>query len=157
MNNLIVSIHLLFNVNNVDLTKIEKYITRVNPRHNKTTVTNLAININKSAIKWEIDPMIMTRLIAAESHFKFGAKSNTGDFSLVQINCKIWTKEFRNLRRRKLDCIRLVKDPAYALDRMAEILSIVKKRSINKYWYLGYHSNTKKLRLKYLKNIRKND
>ena len=93
----------------------------------------------------------MAAIIATESDFDLNAYNPSGDYSLAQINYYIWKVEFARLGRKDLDFIRLQNEPAYAINRMAEILEIIRNRFPNDvHFYARYHSSTKSLRLGYL-------
>lgn len=108
-----------------------------------------------AAKKYKIDPRYMLAIIKVESNFKsdarntFSCKGNItekcGDHSLVQINYNIWKKAFLKKGRVPLDFKKLKNDEAYAVFRMAEILSILKTDNPkDPHWYAMYHSNTPK-------------
>lgn len=106
------------------------------------------------AQKYNIDPYIMLALIKVESNFDQAAVSETGDYSLAQINYAVWNKELES-KGMKLDYEKLQKNSSYAIEKMAIILSLIKKRHAKKdpHWYGRYHSNTKKYKKRYLKKV----
>lgn len=74
---------------------------------------------------------------------------------MTQINCRVWTKEFKRLKR-ELNCNRLIGDYRYSIEKMAEILSVIKKRhSDDPHWYGRYHSGTPRLKKAYLARMNK--
>jgi len=102
----------------------------------------------------KIDPRVMVAIIAVESSFRQDAVSPTGDISLAQINPKTWGKEFKRLKRSPLDSKLTKSDETYAIDRLGEILSILKsnhKHQMN--WFGYYHSKTPSLRDDYSNKI----
>jgi len=130
-------------------------ITNIQPKYPDDLKIDLAKAIVTSAHKYNIDPVIMYKLIAVESHFKFVSINKSGDYSITQINCRVWTIEFKRLKR-ELHCDRLIGDYKYSIEKMAEILSVIKKRHPNeRYWYGRYHSGTPSLKRKYLKKVKR--
>lgn len=119
--------------------------------------SKLSHEITKNAIRYNVDPRIMVAIINVESNFKKDAYNPSGDYSLVQINYNIWKKEFKNRNLRPLIKKDLVTNEAYAIDRMAEILSLLKKQysKKDKLWYLMYHSSTPKYKNRYLAKLKK--
>ena len=88
------------------------------------------------------------------NNFDQSAISSTGDYSLAQINYKVWKKELAS-KGVKLDFKKLKTNHAYALEKIAIILKILKDRHSEKdqQWYGRYHSNTKKYKIRYLKKV----
>jgi PBP1b-binding outer membrane lipoprotein LpoB len=122
----------------------------VNKRH------EIANGISEAVTKYKVEPQIMVALIDTESNFKFDKISTTGDLSIAQVNVDVWNIEFKRLKLPLVDVPRLTsEDQSYALEVMAQILSILKKRHIKKdrRWYARYHSNTKKYKHDYLRKI----
>jgi len=117
---------------------------------------HLAKNITKYSIKYNLDPRIIVAILNTESLFKTDAYNPAGDYSIAQINYKVWVKEFKQRNLRPLDFEKLKNDEDYALDRMAEILSILKRdyKGKDSFWFARYHSNTKKFKSRYLKKLK---
>lgn len=148
-------------MNSVVLTGIMIYqlilsgINNIQPRYDDELKIDLARTIVAAGNKYDVDPVIMYKLIAVESHFKFVSINHTGDYSMTQINCRVWTKEFERLKR-ELHCDRLIGDYKYSIEKMAEILSIIKIRHPNDpNWYGRYHSGTPRLKRAYLTRVKK--
>lgn len=97
----------------------------------------------------------MISILKVESDFKQRAVSNTGDYSVAQINFNIWAKNFRKLDRAPLHFERLKEDDAYAIFRMGEILSELQKdfSKSDKFWFARYHSNTPKFKNLYISKL----
>ena len=120
-----------------------------------------------SSKQYNIDPRIMLSIIKVESEFKQSAnntesckfkretnKQRCGDHSIAQINYHIWKKRFLEKGRKPLDFHKLKTNDAYAIFRMAEILSILKQDFKNKDdWYAYYHSGTPSLKNAYRKKV----
>lgn len=120
----------------------------------KDKAQRLATTISFAAKKYEIDPRIMIAIMKVESNFKQNAinltscertkKDKCGDYSIAQINYEIWSETFPRLGKKQLDLHKLKTDESYAIFRMAEILSILKKEysASDKFWFARYHSST---------------
>lgn len=117
----------------------------------------LAVLIALSSKQYNIDPRIMISIIYVESSFRQNAKSNTGDFSIAQINFKVWEKSFIRLKKKPLSFTQLKEDETYAIFRMGEILSFLQKEYSNKdkYWFALYHSATPKYKKRYIGMLQK--
>lgn len=121
----------------------------------------IAGSIVKYSYKHQVDYKLMLAIIKNESDFKQGAVSTTGDISISQIRVPVWKEEFANRKLRPLDAQKLKKDSNYAIDRMAEIISILedKWKEEDPYWYARYHSRTdrpdKPLKSTYAKKVQK--
>ena len=147
-------------MNTVVLTGIMIYqlilsgINNMQPKYDDQLKIDLAKVIVAAGDKYDVDPVIMYKIIAVESHFRFISINKSGDYSMTQINCRVWTKEFKRLKR-ELHCGRLIGDYRYSIEKMAEILSIIKLRHPNESnWYGRYHSGTPSLKKKYLTKVR---
>ena len=150
-------------MNTVLLTGIMVYqfilsgISNMQPKYDDQLKIDLARVIVTAGQKYDIDPVLMYKIIAVESHFKFISINKSGDYSMTQINCRVWRKEFKRMKR-KLHCGRLIGDYRYSIEKMAEILSIIKMRHPNESdWFGRYHSGTPRLKRKYLSKLRNID
>jgi hypothetical protein len=134
---------------------ISKMIGKVQPEIKLANRIRIASSIGKIAQKYQIDPKLMIAIIGTESDFSNTKISSTGDLSMAQINTEIWNKEFTRLGLEKLNKTRLKKDEVYALNKMAEILNILKNRHAkkDKYWFARYHSHTKKFKNVYQSKV----
>lgn len=114
--------------------------------------------ITLSCKKYNLDPRIMVAILKVESDFKQKAVSHTGDYSVAQINFKVWAKNFRKLDREPLHFQRLKEDDAYAIFRMGEILHNLDTNFSKKdeFWFARYHSNTPKFKNAYIKKLQVN-
>lgn len=112
--------------------------------------------ITLSCKKYNLDPRIMISILKVESDFNQKAISSTGDYSVAQINFKIWAKNFRKLDRAPLHFERLKEDDAYSIFRMGEILAELQKNHSkhDKMWFARYHSNTPFFKNKYISRLK---
>ena len=130
----------------------------VKPVKNADSIANAIV---KYSYKHQVDYKLMLAIIKNESDFKQSAVSRTGDISISQIRVPVWKEEFANRKLRPLDAQKLKKDSNYAIDRMAEIISILedKWKEEDPYWYARYHSRTdrpdKPLKSNYAKKVQK--
>ena len=132
-------------------------IQTLGPNLSTTRSDELAKKIYVTSRNYSIDPKLILAIIATESNFRNDVVSSSGDFSLGQINVKIWNKEFKRLGIDSIDKKELQKSEDYALKKMGEILTILKNRHKKEdpRWYSNYHSRTKKLKTIYSKKIEK--
>ena len=136
---------------------IAKMIHAIQPELNEKAKNRIAKSLYKTSTKYKLDPKLMIAIIGTESDFVNEKVSTTGDLSLAQINADVWNKEFVRLGLNKLNRKLLKKDEAYALNKMAEILNILKARHAKKdsKWFARYHSQTKKYKNLYSKKVEK--
>ena len=136
---------------------ISKMISAIQPELKKADRNRIAYSLYKTTKKYNIDPKLMIAIIGTESDFVNSKVSKTGDLSMAQINTTVWNKEFVRLELDKLNSKRLKKDEAYALNKMAEILNILKARHAKKdnQWFARYHSQTKKHKNEYSIKVEK--
>lgn len=135
---------------------ISHMISIVQPELEVNARNKIANDIHHAIKKYKVEPQIVVSLIDTESNFSYSKISTTGDLSLGQLNVEVWNKEFKRMKLPLIDKTKLVtEDQAYAMEKMAQILSIIKKRYAKKdrRWYARYHSNTKKYKMDYLKKI----
>lgn len=126
--------------------QLSKMIAAIQPGLKEHNRKRIATALYKTAKNHKLDPKIMIAIISTESDFENSRVSPTGDLSLAQINIEIWNKEFSRLGLKQLNKKLLKTNEAYALNKMAEILNIIKSRHAkndNK-WFARYHSHTKK-------------
>ncbi len=135
---------------------ISHMISIVQPELEINQRNKIANDIHLAISKYKVEPQIMVALIDTESDFKYDKVSTTGDLSLAQVNVEVWNSEFKRMKEPLIDTEKLTsEDQAYAMEIMAQILSILKKRHMEKdrRWYARYHSNTKKYKTDYLRKI----
>lgn len=135
---------------------ISHMISIVQPELEINTRNKIANDIYYAIKKHKVEPQIVVALIDTESNFQYNKVSKTGDLSIGQINVEVWNKEFKRMKMPLIKKEKLiVEDQAYAMEKMAQILSILKNRHAKKdrRWYARYHSNTTKYKMDYLKKI----
>lgn len=135
---------------------ISHMISVVQPELDIKSRNKIAMDIYKAIQKFRVEPQIIVSLIDTESNFSYRKVSSTGDLSIGQVNVEVWNNEFKRMKLPLISKAKLVtKDQSYAMEKMAQILSILKKRHSKKdrRWYARYHSNTSKHKLDYLKKI----
>lgn len=135
-----------------DYTVVANMISVVQPELDARLRDAFATYISKATSTYKIEPQIIVAIIDTESDFKAEKVSTTGDLSLAQINVEIWNKEFIRMKMAPMIKEKIKKDPQYALMKMGEILSIIKRRyaKADSHWYARYHSNTLKYKKDYL-------
>lgn len=133
LTNLYISSSLTFSP--VTSTPVEVMIKQINPQG-----VRYAAIINKVAKKYNLPPEIMISIISVESSFRNNKVSKTGDIGLAQVNPSVWSKEFK---RRKIPFHpEKLTDPAYNIETMGKILSIIRNTPNDPIWYALYHSGT---------------
>ncbi len=135
---------------------ISHMIFVVQPELDMDSRNKIANDIHHAIKKYKVKPQILVSLIDTESNFSYSKVSSTGDLSLGQVNVEVWNREFERLKLPLISKEKLVtEDQGYAMEKMAQILSILKARHAKKdrRWYARYHSNTSKYKLDYLKKI----
>lgn len=140
-----------------EAAKIALMIRKVEPTVDEARALKLGHAIHMQSQKHKLDPKIMIAIIDTESDFRQSTESVTGDISLAQINPQVWVREFVRLKKNGLDIERLKADEAYAIDRMAEILRLIKDRhaKTDSHWYARYHSGTKKYKMAYKAKVKR--
>lgn len=155
---------------------------------------SIAEKIFEAGQSRDLDYHILLGIIKTESDFSSDKISSTKDYSMAQINYKIWSKEFirikssslsnsekaflesltkkypdtfTNKEKEKYNAItkkhgllnyfELQSSNDYSIDKMAEILSIIRNRhSKDQNWYARYHSSTPSLKSVYANKVNKN-
>lgn len=135
---------------------ISHMIYVVQPELEVNARNKIANDIHHAIKKYKVKPQIIVSLIDTESDFSYSKVSSTGDLSIGQVNVDVWNKEFKRMKLPLIEKENLVtEDQGYAMEKMAQILSILKQRHAKKdrRWYARYHSNTSKYKLNYLRKI----
>lgn len=134
---------------------IANMIAVVQPELDGSARDEIATQISKAINVYKVEPQIIVAIIDTESDFKAEKVSSTGDVSLAQINVEVWNREFVRMKMKPMNREKIIKDQQYALIKMAEILSIIKKRYEKKdrRWYARYHSNTHNHKKDYLHKL----
>lgn len=127
---------------------ISNMIRKVQPNISAVKAGHLAKIVYRNSVEFKLDPKILIAIIATESNFRNEMISSTGDFSMAQINFKIWNKEFQRLGLPRLDMKLLKHNEHYGIYKLAKILSILKTRyqKADQHWYASYHSQTPNLK-----------
>lgn len=134
---------------------IAKMISALKPELSSAEKQDVAMKIHHALNKHKIAPQIVVAIIDTESNFKQDLVSSTGDLSMAQVNVEIWNKEFTRMNLELIDVERVKTDEVYSLEKMAQILEILKNRYAKKdrRWYARYHSKTKKHKRVYLAKL----
>jgi hypothetical protein len=128
---------------NEKIVEVKKKVSRLAPHLSEERQMRVAAAIESNSKKYDIPKKVLLSIIKIESNFRSNAVSPTGDYSIVQINLKIWDKEFARLGLSKIDRVKLINSDEYAIGKMCKILNIIKARSPrDPKWYARYHSNT---------------
>lgn len=141
---------------NERIIEVKKKVSKLAPHLSEERQMKVAAAIDTMSIRYNIPKKVLLSIIKIESNFKSNAVSPTGDYSIVQINLKIWNKEFVRLGLSKIDKAKLVSSDEYAIGKMCKILNIIKSRSPrDPKWYARYHSNTPEFNATYQLKINK--
>lgn len=134
---------------------IAKMMKTLQPSMSKVQKNKLSLKMHQVLAKYDIAPQIVVSIIDTESNFNQDAVSSTGDLSMAQVNVEVWNREFARLNRPLIDSEKLKKDEVYALETMAEILTLLKNRyeKTDRRWYARYHSKSKKFKGLYLEKL----
>ncbi|MEA9356005.1 transglycosylase SLT domain-containing protein [Bacteriovorax sp. PP10] len=134
---------------------IAKMISALKPGLSSAERHDVAMKIHHALKKHNIAPQIVVAIIDTESSFTQNLVSSTGDLSMAQVNVEIWNKEFQRMNLELIDVERVKTDEVYSLEKMAQILEILKTRYEKKdrRWYARYHSKTKKHKRVYLAKL----
>lgn len=134
---------------------IAKMISALKPQLSSFEQGEVAEKIHHALVKHKIAPQIVVAIIDTESNFQQDLVSSTGDLSMAQVNVEIWNKEFERMNLELIDIERVKTDEVYSLEKMAQILEILKNRYEKKdrRWYARYHSGTKKHKRVYLAKL----
>jgi len=128
---------------NAKVIEVKKKVSKLAPHLSEERQMKVAAAIETNSRKYNIPKKVLLSIIKIESNFKSNMVSSTGDYSIVQINLKIWNKEFARLGLSKINKKMLVESDEYAIGKMCKILNIIKARSPrDPKWYARYHSNT---------------
>ncbi len=134
---------------------IAKMISVLKPHFSASQTQEVAVNVHQALTKYKLPPQVVLAIIDTESDFRQGVVSSTGDLSMAQVNVDVWNKEFERMNLNPIDSDKLKADQTYALEVMAQILHILKKRygKIDRRWYARYHSKTTKHKRVYLAKL----
>lgn len=137
-------------------SQVNKMIKNIQPDLQAKKRKDISEYISEVALQYKIDPQIIIAIIATESNFDHSKISVSGDLSIAQINVKVWNEEFKRLGKKTIQINKLISDEKYAIQIMAEILTILRKRhsSTDKEWYARYHSGNDKYKIVYLEKLK---
>jgi hypothetical protein len=139
-----------------EIMEVRQSVSKLAPHLSAERQIRVASAIYSNAKRYNISKRVLLSIIKIESNFKSSKVSSTGDYSIVQINLKIWNKEFKRLGLPAINKSELLKNDDYAISKMCHILSIIKGRHLkDKQWYARYHSNTPEYNLIYQSKINK--
>jgi soluble lytic murein transglycosylase-like protein len=132
---------------------IAAFIQRVNPDVPAGRADALATAIVEVSRARDLDPLLLTGIIAQESHFHADLQScNAGfcDLGVAQINWQTWAHELR------LDRQRLIHDDAYNIEMAGEILVDTRARfgGEGPAWWTRYHDARPERRAEYAARVR---
>jgi hypothetical protein len=138
-----------------DAFVIANMIAVVQPELDEQERDTIASQMSVAIKKYNIEPQVFVAIIDTESNFQADKVSSTGDLSLAQINVKVWNKEFNRMNLPLMVKEKVKEDQEYALEKMAQILNIIKQRyeKTDRRWYARYHSNTHKYKTDYLHKL----
>ena len=141
--------------NNID--NINNMIAKLKPNLDNNARAKLALEISYAAKKFRIDSRLIVAIIDTESNFDSNKISSSGDVSMAQINVEVWNKELARIKKPLLNKNKILKNKSYAILKMTQILSILKKRYEKKdvKWYARYHAKNHKYKDDYVKKIEK--
>lgn len=138
-------------------SSLKSFYEEANPKHLDTIggdIDTIVESVLASSEANDVDPLIILSILKVESDFNQRVVSNTGDFSLAQINYNIWSKELKRVKKIDLDFEKLKTDIPYSVDIMGKILKILEKRhKKDPDWYARYHSGTVKFKMAYSKKL----
>lgn len=136
---------------------IKDSLARLGPNLSANKINYLSQLIYSAGERFSIDYRVFILILYVESNFQQAAKSNTGDFSIAQINLSQWKKPANKKRLVQtghyLDHAKI--NESFAIEIMAEILHLMYKERGKKdlHWYATYHSKTPQYKQAYVKRI----
>ena len=125
-------------------------ILKNKPSIKKEKLENLVYNLLELKEKYKIDLFVYSAILMQESSYNLKAISETGDYGISQINIE-------NIRKMKLDKIKLTTDLKYSLEAGAIILGNFKiqyEKKEKDYW-TRYNSSNSKKRALYKKLVKR--
>jgi len=134
---------------------IVAFIRRVNPDVPVARATALTSSILAASEARGLDPLLLTGIIAQESHFHADVQACLGrgcDLGVAQVNWETWGTEL------KLDRHRLIHDDAYNVGVAAGILADLRRRFGEEAgrWWTRYHDRRPDRRAQYADLVRAN-
>lgn len=118
---------------------IKKQVVKHNKRVNATA---MSFDIIRIAKRYNLDPLLYSAIIAAESGYRVGAiNKKSMDYGIAQVS-------EANIKAKGWDKKRILTDVAYSLDKGAQILAYFQRRYKSKEpttWFCRYNVGTRKL------------
>lgn len=138
------------------LKDIENFTAKMSTNPDVIKNKIIAKSIYKVNRKYKHDPRLILAILKVESDLNQQAISKTKDYSIAQINYKVWNNEFKRMNLPPINFKKLKKDIPYSIETMGLILNIIKERHKDEdlYWFTRYHSATKKHKTAYLKKLK---
>jgi hypothetical protein len=129
------------------------FVHRVNPDVPPGRAAALTTTILEVSEARGLDPLLLTGIVAQESHFHADVQACLGrgcDLGVAQVNWETWGAEL------KLDRHRLLHDDAYNLNVAADILVDLRHRfgAENGRWWTRYHDRRPERRTQYAELVR---
>jgi soluble lytic murein transglycosylase-like protein len=129
------------------------FVRRVNPDVPEARAAALTTTILAVSEEHGLDPLLLTGIMAQESHFHADVQSCLGrgcDLGVAQVNWETWGAEL------KLDRQRLIHDDAYNIGVAADILVDVRRRFGDESgrWWTRYHDRRPDRRAQYADLVR---
>lgn len=126
----------------VDVQEIASVIQGISPHVTEKSARKYAKIIDKYADEYDVDWKVAVAIIKQESDFVPGEiNDNYQDFGIGQLN-------YRNIKKRHIDLVKLLSDQDYAIRQTFMILADIKKAGYNKkahsygQYFTKYHSYT---------------
>ena len=129
------------------------FVRRVNPDVPAPRAAALTAIILEASEAHGLDPLLLTGILAQESHFHADVRSCLGrgcDLGVAQVNWETWGAEL------KLDRARLIHDDAYNVAVAADILADLRRRFGDEAgrWWTRYHDRRPDRRAQYAEAVR---
>lgn len=155
MKTLIILTASLFSLNALSHSLIENAMTVLAQKKELTPTQKKASKaIFKYSKEYGVDYKIILGIMMTESSLNQNAVSHTEDYGIGQINYKMWSIEFKRLKKDPLNKEKLIHDVDYAVKRTTEILAILKKTN-DPLWFARYHSKTPSKKIAYFNKVQK--
>ena len=92
-----------------------------------STVPSSFINLIETKAMFEgVDPVEIFAIAYIESRFDRKASSHTGDYGMMQVNCRVWWKHFQFASQKQ--CRRLMLHPELNIHYAIQIIKLYRKK-----------------------------